>query len=1169
MSDEERQPDRTRELRQAAEEAFARSRTSLAPTPGKGTENLLHELQVYQIELEIQNEELRRAQEELNLSRARYFDLYDLAPVGYCTVSEKGLILEANLAAATLLGVSRGALVKQLFTRFILEEDQNLYYLHRELLFQTGEQQSFELRMVKNDETAFWAHLEAITALDADGAPVCRITLNDNTDGKQSAVLLQEFIENNPMSVQIVDKDGFTLKVNPAHTLLFGAVPPSDFSIFTDLQRKYPDSEKTILLAKKGEVARFPDLYYNANDVSSKFPDKLVCIRAILFPLSTNGGIVDKFVMMHENITERKQAEDALRESENKYRQLIETMQDGVYRSSHEGRFLEVNSAMAKILGYDNKEELLAIDIPSQLYFAPDDRQSAALNEKLTEMGVFRLRKKDGSEIWVEDHGRHVVDDQGTILYHEGILRDITERKLAEVELQKLASVVRYSSELVNLATLDGKMIFLNEAGSRMLGISANELGQINIMQVIPDTFKEIVENELMPALGKTGAWAGDLQYVNLQTGQITDVHAITFVVKDPMMEEPMYLANVSIDITERKRAEESLRESEERYRSILNASPDAIAITDLESRILMVSPVALTMFGCRQEERLLGRLLSDFIVPEDREHAWSNVALMFQGIMTGPGDYRGLRIDGSTFDMEANGEFIRGADGQPTSMVFIIRDITERKQLEAEVDRARAEFLFAVSHELKTPLLVLSATQEMLEILPEEQQVERFRDYGFVWRSNLLRLRHIIENLVDSQRMPGMGMKLEKQLLSAAAIAAEVIKELEPVALTKRVKLILEAEPLPEVALDSHAWARLLENLLTNAIKFSPTGGEVKTRFTRLDEGFQMSVIDHGSGIAPQAMPFLFEPFYRSPEALRTGIQGTGLGLYVVKTIADAHGCSVEVSSKEGEGTTVTVLFPWGDEGMCRKDPTPSTGKRQALRDTAATSPSSPPAPSPVLLTFIGNSCTLITASDGTRIVSDPYSDFEHPDGLGALPKDLLADAVTVSHAHGDHNNVKGVGGAPQLIMTPGTFQLGMVRITGYAGFEGSPSGPSNNPHIVFVFEINGVKIVHLGDSGPITQPDVLAAIEDADVLLANIDGYVIPLDQIAPFLLQAKVRTFIPTHYSLSASARWQGAPTIDEFITRLPADLAIVRQGSEIQVTPKMPKQMVELASLTLIK
>jgi PAS domain S-box-containing protein len=132
------------------------------------------------------------------------------------------------------------------------------------------------------------------------------------------------------------------------------------------------------------------------------------------------------------DISDRKKAEGELRDSEERYRHLIETMPDGVYRSTHEGKFLEVNPAMVKILGYGSKEELMAIHIPSQLYFAASDRESAALEEQLEEMAVFRLRKKDGSEVWVEDHGRHVLDADGNVLYHEGILRDVTERTRAQ-----------------------------------------------------------------------------------------------------------------------------------------------------------------------------------------------------------------------------------------------------------------------------------------------------------------------------------------------------------------------------------------------------------------------------------------------------------------------------------------------------------------------------------------------------------------------------------------------------------------------------------------------------------------------------------------------------------------------------------------------------------------
>jgi PAS domain S-box-containing protein len=147
---------------------------------------LLHDLRVHQIELEMQNVELRRTQAELEASRARYFDLYDLAPVGYFTISDQGLILEANFTAATLFGVARGVLVKQPLTRFIVFEDQDRYYLHRKRLFATGAPQVMELRLRRQDGTEFWARFEATTSRDADGATeVCRAVVSDISERKR------------------------------------------------------------------------------------------------------------------------------------------------------------------------------------------------------------------------------------------------------------------------------------------------------------------------------------------------------------------------------------------------------------------------------------------------------------------------------------------------------------------------------------------------------------------------------------------------------------------------------------------------------------------------------------------------------------------------------------------------------------------------------------------------------------------------------------------------------------------------------------------------------------------------------------------------------------------------------------------------------------------------
>jgi PAS domain S-box-containing protein len=184
INNKDNRPEQAAELRRKAEE-IARRRAVPSPKHVAALspeEKMVHELLVHRIELEMQNEELRRTQAELDAARERYVDLYDLAPVGYCTLSEQGLILEANLTAATLLGVNRSALVNRPFPRFILPEDQDVYYLHRKHLFETGEPQACDLRMVQGDATAFWAHLEATVAQDATAGPVCRVAISDVTD---------------------------------------------------------------------------------------------------------------------------------------------------------------------------------------------------------------------------------------------------------------------------------------------------------------------------------------------------------------------------------------------------------------------------------------------------------------------------------------------------------------------------------------------------------------------------------------------------------------------------------------------------------------------------------------------------------------------------------------------------------------------------------------------------------------------------------------------------------------------------------------------------------------------------------------------------------------------------------------------------------------------------
>ena len=183
-------------LRRRAEDTFRENTVGRAENmealPPEEARQLVHELQVHQIELELQNDELRLTQEKLEASRARYFDLYDLAPVGYFTLRETGLIVEANLTAANLLGVTKASLLRRHLTRFILPVDQDIYYRHRKLLFETGAPQTCEIRVIRTDDNLCWVRVDAVVVKEADSAPVCRAVMSDITKRKHLEEELRE-----------------------------------------------------------------------------------------------------------------------------------------------------------------------------------------------------------------------------------------------------------------------------------------------------------------------------------------------------------------------------------------------------------------------------------------------------------------------------------------------------------------------------------------------------------------------------------------------------------------------------------------------------------------------------------------------------------------------------------------------------------------------------------------------------------------------------------------------------------------------------------------------------------------------------------------------------------------------------------------------------------------
>jgi PAS domain S-box-containing protein len=541
------------ELCKRAEENL---RTQITP-PGamsdKEAGRLIHELQVHQIELEMQNEELRKSQAELEESRTKYSDLYDFAPVGYFTFDKHGLILEANLAAATQLGVERSRFINKPFRAYIVTEDREIFDTHLQEVFKGDARETCEVRLKKIDGSEIYVKLESIAANDFKGNPLCRTSVSDITESKKIENVLTflsqcgakpgedffqslarylaenlgmdyvciDWLEGDSLTARTVvvysdgkfeDNVSYNLHDTPCGEVVGKTVccfPSGVRHLFTrDAVLQDMMAESYVGVTLWGHLGR---------------PIGLIAVigRKPLKNSKLAESILRLVAVRAADELERKQAEEVLRHSEEHFRLMTENALDIITILEADGAIRYESTSIKQVLGY-KREDLIGKHYSEFIH--PDDLPDVMkiFNQLIKEPGFIlflqaRCRHKDGSWRILEIMGNNLIDNPAV----KGIVfnsRDITKRKQAEEELKQLSDELKRSNKDLQqfasaashdlqepLRGIEGFIKLLEKRYKGKLDEKADEfidyvLTDVNRMQML---IKDLLEYSRVSAKGK------------------------------------------------------------------------------------------------------------------------------------------------------------------------------------------------------------------------------------------------------------------------------------------------------------------------------------------------------------------------------------------------------------------------------------------------------------------------------------------------------------------------------------------------------------------------------------------------------------------------------------------------------------------------------------------
>lgn len=721
--------------------------------------------------------------------------------------------------------------------------------------------------------------------------------------------------------VYSVLRDGEVIDANPSFLEIFGYT--REETIGKNIGELYADPAAGPKFREEIEKKGF------VKDYKVKFQRRdgtdVDCLLTLSVQFGDDGSVVGYHGIIRD-VTDQKRADEALRESEELFRKVFEQGPLGMAIVGLDYRCIAINDTFCKMVGY-TEAEITKLTLAEITH--PDDIEKDLENAQRLlkeEIPVFKVEKrymkKDGGIVWVNFTDSVVHDDQGRPLYFLSMVEDITERKQTGAALRETEELFCHVFEqgLLGIAIigLDYRGVAVNATLCEMVGYTEDELTNLSFGDIThPDDIAADVEYLNKLSRGELSSYKREKRYIK-KNGEILWVHLTVSVIRDDQG-KAVYFLSVIEDITERKRAEVSLRESEDRMSVIIDSSPVGIAIAQ-DGKYVYVNPALIKMFGYENQEEIVGLDVGTLVAPESREAIRQRVADRTAGKAIPPHfESVGMTKNGNFFEVEGWGTAIE-YPGKRSALAFII-DVSEARSLRAQLIQAQkmeaiGNLAGGIAHDFNNLLTVILGYSELII----SQKEEGDRDY-----EDLTKVIHAAETAAEIVKQIlafSHRTESEPQPINLNEQVEQVRKMLSRL-IPKTIEVQINLGPdLPVLYADPSQMVQVLMNLAVNARDAMPQGGRltIQTQTTFLDDDYCRShieasqgphavlvVTDTGIGIDKALMDRIFEPFFTTK---KPG-EGTGLGLAMVYGIVKGHGGHITCYSEPGTGTTFKIYLP------------------------------------------------------------------------------------------------------------------------------------------------------------------------------------------------------------------------------------------------------------------